>query len=142
MISSFHTIWIFCFQQRLWIKVGESFPFSELLPPGCTYLSSRRATGRDGELASMFRSGHNCQQVTPGSLGSFEIQTFALNCKMSVLCARVYRPPKIHKYLLHEFSDLLTGLVLKYNHFVIVRDFNIYVCCEEKPLAKDFDKLV
>lgn len=59
-----------------------------------------------------------------------------------VLCAVIYRPPKYNKDFLNEFSDFLAGIMPNYDHVLFVGDFNIHVCCPEKPLVKDFFSLI
>ncbi len=60
----------------------------------------------------------------------------------TVLCAVVYRPPKYNKNFIQDFADLLAGIALKYDRFLIIGDFNIHVCCESKPLVKEFLSLI
>lgn len=50
----------------------------------------------------------------------------------------VYRPPKYNKEFLSDFSVFLADIMCKYDQVLIVGDFNIHVCCSEKPLVKDF----
>ncbi|XP_055020382.1 uncharacterized protein LOC129411985 [Boleophthalmus pectinirostris] len=125
-----------------WLQVGESSPFSELVPPNCYYLNCPRMSGRGGGLATIYKSSYVCRQVPIDPFSSFELQTFTLSLDTPVLCALVYRPPKFNKDFIQDFSDLLTGLLLRYDQFLIVGDFNIHVCCESRPLAKDFLNLI
>ena len=60
---------------------------------------------------------------------------FELGRSHTVLCAVVYRPPKYNK---NDFSDFLAEIMPKYDRVLIVGDFNIHVCCPDKPMAKDF----
>ncbi|KAK7880130.1 hypothetical protein WMY93_033197 [Mugilogobius chulae] len=125
-----------------WLQAGESAPFSELLPPGCCYLNSPRTTGRGGGLATVFKESYICKHVLTDSFSSFELHTFSLGLDTLIFCALVYRPPKFNKDFIKEFTDFLTGLALNHDKFLIVGDFNIHVCCESKPLAKDFLNLI
>lgn len=45
----------------------------------------------------------------------------------SVLCAVIYRPPKYNKDFVNDFSDLLAEIMPKYDHVLLVGDFNIRV---------------
>lgn len=54
----------------------------------------------------------------------------------------VYRPPKFNKDFVQDFADFVSGVTLKYDHFLIVGDFNIHVCCENRPLVKDFMNVI
>ncbi|XP_049891926.1 uncharacterized protein LOC126384729 isoform X1 [Epinephelus moara] len=132
----------FMFLTETWLHVGESTPLSELLPPGCLFLSSPRLTGRGGGLASVFKSSFQCQQSLPGSFSSFELQTFVLNLTSPILCALVYRPPHLNKDFIQDFGDFLAETTLRYDRVLIVGDFNIHVCCESKPLAREFMNLI
>lgn len=123
-----------------WVQPGELFPFSELLPPSCSFFSCPRTTGKGGGLATIFKSSLNCKKTPCNQYKSFELQLFELKLKLhgSVACALIYRPPKINKEFINDFSAFVAGIALTYNHFVIVGDFNIHVCCVLKPLVKDF----
>lgn len=51
----------------------------------------------------------------------------------------------MHKYnkdFTGDFSDFLAGIITTYDHVLIVGDFNIHVCCPDKPLVKDFLSLL
>lgn len=73
---------------------------------------------------------------------SFELQLFETNFPATVLCAVVYRPPKYNKNFIQDFAEFVAGIALKYDRFLIIGDFNIHVCCESKPLVKDFLSLI
>ena len=49
---------------------------------------------------------------------------------------------EIQQYFLNEFSDLLAEIMPKYDHVLIVGDFNVHVCCPDKPMAKAFLNLI
>jgi len=66
---------------------------------------------------------------------------FVVDLTCPVLCAIVYRPPKINKYFLPEFSELLSDLIIKAEKLLICGDFNIHVCCETNQLATEFKSL-
>lgn len=59
-----------------------------------------------------------------------------------MLCAAVYRPPKYNKDFLNDFSDFLAEIMPKYDRVLTVGDFNVHVCCPDKPMAKDFLSLI
>lgn len=56
----------------------------------------------------------------------------------TVLCAVVCRPPKYNKDFLNYFSDFWVEIMPKYDRVLIVGDFNVHVCCPDKPMAKGF----
>ncbi len=54
----------------------------------------------------------------------------------------VYRPPKYNKDFLNDFSYFLAEIMPKYDSVLIVGDFNVHMCCPDKPMAKDFLSLI
>ena len=42
----------------------------------------------------------------------------------------------------NDFSDLLAESLPKYDRVLLFGDFNIHVCCPDKPLVKDFLRLI
>lgn len=132
----------FMLLMETWLHVGESTPFSELLPPDCLFFNSPRSTGRGGGLATVFKSNFQCRQAQSDSSSSFELQTFVINLNFPVLCALICRPPQFNKDFIQDFSDFVAGLILNYDYFLIAGDFNIHVCCESRPLVNEFLNLV
>lgn len=130
------------FLTETWLREGELAPFSELLPPGCSFFSSLRITGKGGGLASIFKSTFHCRQPPAVNRGTFELQLLEVNFSVTVLCAVVYRPPKFNKDFIRDFADFMSGVTLNYDHFLIVGDFNVHVCCETRPLVRDFLNLI
>ena len=54
----------------------------------------------------------------------------------------VYRPSKYNKDFLNYFSDFLAEIMPKYDCVLILGDFNVNVCCPDKPMAKGFLNLI
>ena len=75
--------------------------------------------------------------VSPCPYSSFEINMLAFNRSHPVFVV-IYRPPKYDNDFLSDFSDLLAGLMPKYDGVLIVGDFNIHFCCNAMPMVKDF----
>lgn len=69
------------------------------------------------------------------SYSSLELQLFQIKLSSPVLCFIVYHPPKYNK-------DFLAGILVKYDHILILGDFNVHVCCESRPLVIDFLNLI
>ena len=133
----------FMFLTETWAHAGEYTPFSELLPPDCTFFSSPRATGHGGGIASVFGASLQCRLLHPvTTYACFELQLFELNPASPILCSVVYRPPKCNKDFINDFSDFLSGIMVKYDRVLISGDFNVHVCCESKPLVRDFLNLL
>ncbi|XP_039904293.1 uncharacterized protein LOC120744180 [Simochromis diagramma] len=126
------------FLTETWIRPGESLPFSELLPPDCVFFSSPRLTGRGGGLASVFNCKYKVRQLPCSSYISYEAQLLEMTASRTSLIVLVYRPPKYNKTFIHEFADLLGSVIFKYDCVLIMGDFNIHICCNDDPLAKDF----
>lgn len=59
-----------------------------------------------------------------------------------MLCAVLYRPSRYNKDFINNFSVFLSEIMPKYDHVLIVGDFNVHVCCLEKQMAKDFLYLI
>jgi len=105
------------FLTETWIQAGECTPFSELLPPECSFFSSPQSTGRGGWVTSVFKSVFQCRLSQPAaSFSTFELQSFELTLSSPVLCAVIYRPPKFNKDFLNDFADFLSGILVKYEH--------------------------
>ncbi len=122
--------------------MGDLSPFSDLVPSNCTFINCPRTTGMGGGLASVFKSSFGCQSVKTETFSSFEVQMFYLKKDKNLLIAVVYCPPKPNKDFTNEFANFLGGIVTQFDRHLIVVDFNIHVCCDTNPLAKDFTSLI
>ena len=72
------------------IHAGESIAFSEILPLGCTFLSSPQTTGKVGWAACVYKSSFHCRQITSVTFSSFELQFFLTQLLSShVVCSGV-----------------------------------------------------
>ncbi len=131
----------FLFLTETWINVGDLSPFTELVPPDCD-LSSPRTIGRGGGLASVFKKKFDCRSIKNDTFSSFEEQLMQIDSRNPVLCVLVYRPPKINKNFIHEFTGFLGGIMMKYDRLVILGDFNIHICCSSNGLAREFLNLI
>ncbi|XP_026176392.1 uncharacterized protein LOC113138288 [Mastacembelus armatus] len=69
---------------------------------------------------------------------SFELAAIEIGRSNPVLCAVIYRPPGYNKDFINDFSDFLSEIMPNYDRVLILGDFNIHVCCPDKPLVKDF----
>ncbi len=59
-----------------------------------------------------------------------------------LVCAFIYRPPKFNKNFIQQFAEFVSGLLFNYNHFLILGEFNVHVCCPSDPLVKYFLNLI
>ena len=125
-----------------WISDGECRALVDLIPNGCSFFNSPRTSGRGGGTALVFKNVFRCRQLTGSSFSSFEVLLFEVGRSDPVLCAIIYRPPKYNKDFLNDFSNFLAGIIPTYNRILIAGDFNIHVCCADKPLVKDFLNLI
>lgn len=73
---------------------------------------------------------------------SFEKQVFKVDLIRPVNCTLIYRPPNHNKDFICEFSELLSYLTPSCDSLVILGDFNIHICCPDKPLVQDFLSLL
>ncbi len=65
-----------------------------------------------------------------------------IDSRNPVLCVLVYRPPKVNKNFISEFTGFLGGIMMKYDRLVILGDFNIHICCPSNGLAREFLNLI
>ena len=127
------------FITETWMRDGEVAPLLELCPPDNSFFSSPRLSGRGGGVASLFNDSFKCKLISDyDSHNSFELQLFTINKPSVVLIAVIYRPPKYNDNFISEFADFLSRFTLHYEKILIVGDFNIHICCEDKPLVKEF----
>lgn len=124
-----------------WIKTGDHSVFSELVPPEYDFFNTPRLTGRGGGLVTIFKNRVQCCLLSTTTFTSFELQEIHLNSPYPVLLLLIYRPPSSSNFI-NEFADLLGSVLTKYDHILIIGDFNIHVCCSANALAKDFLNLL
>lgn len=124
------------------LNVEDLSPFSELVPPECTFFKSPLTAGRGGGLASVFKRHFGCQRLPTNVYFSFELLLLQIESTNPVLCVLVYHPPKLHKDFISEFTDFLGDITTKYDRLLILGDFNIHVCCPSNSLANEFLNLI
>lgn len=94
-------------------------------------------------LATGFMHHHKCKQLSlSSSFTSFELSLSEIGPSHTVLCAMIYLPPNYNKDFLNYFSEFLSEIMQRYDRVVIVEDFNVHVCCLDKPMARDFLNLI
>ena len=130
----------FLFITESWLSGDDIIALGDLCPPQCSFLNSPRLCGRGGGLITVFRNSFKCRFVPTDVFSTFELQLFKINA--SVLCALVYRPPKINCKFIQEFADLLSYMASHADKLLILGDFNIHICCPSKPLVNEFLSLV
>ena len=92
---------------------------------------------------TVYKNDFKCKQCTVSfSISSFEVSLFEVGRSDPVLCAVIYRPPKYNKDFVNDFSGFLAEIMPKYDCVLFLGDFNIHVCCPDKPLVKDFLSLI
>lgn len=87
---------------------------------------------------AIFRNCFKCSPVSATNFVSFEVQVFKVDLSRSVTFALVYRPPKYNKDFIQEFSEFLSSMSTCCDSLVILGDFNIHICCPDRPLIQDF----
>lgn len=117
-------------------------PFSELLPPDCTFINTPRDTGRGGGIATVLKNCIYHRVISDWTFSSFELSCFELRLTDPVMCAVIYRPPKHNKDFIKDFSDFVAFILTCYDRILIVGDFNVHVCCPSKPMAREFLELI
>ncbi len=66
------------------------------------------------------------------------MQVLKVDVTRPVIFALVYRPPKYNKDFIGEFSEFLSSMITRCDSLVILGDFNIHLCCPDRPLVQDF----
>lgn len=123
----------FIFMTETWLNIGELDPLIETSPCDCNFFSSPRTVGRGGGVATIFKKHFNCRSLSVECFASFEVQLCQVDLMYPIFCALIYRPPSYNKLFLKEFSDFLTTIVPNVDRLLILCDFNIHVCCPDKP---------
>ena len=68
------------------------------------------------------------------SFSTFDSLSCILKNKLPISYVLVYRSPKLISGFIQEFSDLLSVIMLQYERFLILGNFNIHVCCPSSSL--------
>ena len=140
-VISSHNLDLF-FLTETWLPPGDVSAFSELLASGYLYLNTPRQTDRGGGIATTHRQSLKCHQLSTRGFSNFELQAFVLTLPCPILCAIIYRPSKLNRDFLNEFSEFLTEFLAKFDNILICGDFNIHVCCPSDKPANDFKALL
>lgn len=114
----------------------------DLCSPHFRFLNSPRSSGHGGGLVTIFSDSFKCTFLPTSIYSTFEVHLVLINGPAPVLCALVHRPPKASSTFIQEFSDLLTIVASRSDKLLIVGDFNIHVCCPNKPMVSDSLNLV
>lgn len=87
----------FLLNTETWLNDADTSPLAELLPRGCSYLSTSRSNRRGGGLAVIFNNMMKCKLLPVESSKSFEVQLMKIDLPLPVICALIYRPPGYNK---------------------------------------------
>ena len=126
-----------------WTTKANSKSLIEATPVNYEFFHQPRLSGRSGGgLAVIHRDTFQWSPVNSlGVYKSFEMLSFLIHATTPLLCAVIYRPPKSTNFL-DEFSEFLSILTPKYDHALILGDFNVHVCCPSHAMASDFITLL
>lgn len=114
------------------LNIGELDPLIETSPCDCNIFSSLNTGCRSvGE-------NFNCRILPVECFASFEVQLCRVDLMYRIFCALIYRPLSYNTLFLKEFSDFLTTIVPNVDRLLILGEFNIHVCCPDKPLVSEF----
>ncbi len=126
-----------------WIKDCDLSPFNELVSADCSFFYTLRTSGRGGGIATVLKEIFKGGIIASEANNSFELQMFQLEVVAdSVTFTIIYRPPQPNSAFLKEFAEFLGGAVIKFEKILLLGDFNIHICCPNKPLPRDFCNLM
>lgn len=131
----------FMFLTEIWLRQVSSRNSPSFFLFSVTFSAPVWPLGKGGGLASVFKSSCHCRPFLFDSYNTFELQLFEAIFAVTVR-AVVYHPPKYNKGFIRHFADFVAGGVLKYDTILIVGDYDIHVCCESRPLVRDFLNLI
>lgn len=131
---------LFCLKET-WLSHDDYVSLNESTPPSHTSTHIPRDTGRGGGAAAIHNSSLTINPKPKLNYKSFESLILSLSYPAGktvqpILFVIVYHPPG--PYFLCEFSEFLSGSVLKTDKIVIVGDFNIHVNIQDDSLGSAF----
>ncbi|XP_059188467.1 uncharacterized protein LOC131971162 [Centropristis striata] len=125
-----------------WQQPNDFSHLNEAVPPGFSFISKPRATGRGGGLALLHRDHIKATAVTVPHHSSFECLAVKLTGPKPTIIVTIYRPPKPSAVFLNEFSSLLTSVCAMSPTVILLGDFNIHIDNPSNIFAKDFTSLL
>lgn len=131
----------FLFLTETWVVAADLSSFTDVCPPNSGYLNTPRL-GKAGGVATVFKNNFRCKPVPIHPFETFELQLFRIDNSLPVLCALIYRPPKPNPHFVHEFSELLSFMFSRCERLLILGDFNVHICCPQRPMVKEFLALI
>uniref|UniRef100_A0A8C7Z8K8 Reverse transcriptase domain-containing protein n=1 Tax=Oryzias sinensis TaxID=183150 RepID=A0A8C7Z8K8_9TELE len=121
-----------------WQNPLDFTPLNDATPPGFVYIAKPRDSGRGGGLAMIYRENWKIVPVTAPVFGSFESLVCQFSGPVPTIVATIYRPPKLNKEFISDFSNFLTHLSLLTPNIILLGDFNIHMDRCNNLAAKDF----
>ncbi|KAJ8245152.1 hypothetical protein GJAV_G00274640, partial [Gymnothorax javanicus] len=118
-----------------WLKSDENTSLNEASPPGFIYAHNPRLDRKGGGVAVIYNDSFHSVPKLQHKFDSFEVLLINfsfLDASMNSIPAQsialviVYRPPGQYSGFMHDFSELLSELVLSYDRIVILGDFNLH----------------
>ncbi len=125
------------FLTETWQMPDDFIELNLLTPPGYSYLTKPRLTGRGGGLAVVFKNNYKMTKYDVLNVSSFECLSFKLAGPAPILILLIYRPPKHNSSFLSELTELLTLACAQHDRIIMLGDFNIHVDSDCNT-AKDF----
>ena len=121
----------YLYVREVWLNVGPVFSLNyNPATAAICFACGRRAKEEESQPTMRV----TIKLLLSPLFSSFELGIFELARLHTVLC--VYRPPKYNMNFLNDFSNYLAEIIPKYVCVLIVGDFNVHVCCPDKPITK------
>lgn len=94
------------------------------------------------QVSVIFKNLFSRRPLSIDAYFSFEVLACEVDLAKPLLCALIYRTPKSNTDFLTDFSDILSNLATKADDILLLDNFNVHVCCTQKPFVKEFNQLL
>lgn len=125
-----------------WLDETGKKELLETSPPNFSFSRCTRTSKKGGGVAAIYSDILSCKSIHLGSYSTFEYLALAIRSDYPCLLLTIYRPPRLKKGFLTEFSELLSQITVEYDYILILGDFNIHIDCDTDRFANHFTELL